>query len=189
MKKAIKGNFGYLDAKRKQVLIRTIIFFAISLALLAAGIISTGTRKNLLTVVAVLGCLPACKSFVNFIMYFRAKGCSIDAKEKIKPEEGGLIGMYDMYFTSYKKNFPVSHMIVEGKNVCGFTEYEDCDTKACEEHLTAMLKQGGYKDLTVKIFKELPKYCERLRQLNGLVRERTPEHDDGIRIVLYDISL
>lgn len=189
MRKAIKGNFGYLVAKRKQVLIRTIVFFAISLALLAAGIISTGTRKNLLTVVAVLGCLPACKSLVNLIMFFKAKGCSEKAKEKIKPEEGNLIGMYDMYFTSYKKNYPISHMVVEGKNVCGYTEVENCDTKACEEHLVTMLKQGGYKDLTVKIFKELPKYCERLRQLNGLEREKTPEHDDGIRIVLYDISL
>lgn len=189
MKKAVKGNFGYLDVKRKQVLIRTILFFAIALALLAVGIISTGTKKNLLTVVAVLGCLPACKSLVNLIMYLKAKGCSKDVREKIAAQEGSLTGMYDMYFTSYKQNFPISHMVVDGKNICGFTEFENCDARACEEHLITMLKQGGYKDLTVKIFRELPKYCERLRQLNELEHEKTPEHDDGIRIVLYDISL
>ena len=52
-----------------------------------------------------------------------------------------------------------------------------------------MLKQGGYKDLTIKIFTDLNKYCERLNQLNGLEHEKTPKKDDEVRIVLYDISL
>ena len=65
MKKALKGNYGYIKAKRNRVIIRTIIFFAISLAIFVAGYITTGTRKNLFTIVAVLGCLPACKSLVN----------------------------------------------------------------------------------------------------------------------------
>ena len=62
MKKAVKGTYGYIKTKRTFVLLRTILYFIISLALLFAGIISTGSRKNLLTVVAVLGCLPAAKA-------------------------------------------------------------------------------------------------------------------------------
>lgn len=189
MKKAVKGTYGYLQAKRTQVLLRTILFFAIALLLLAVGIISTGTRKNLLTIVAVLGCLPACKSLVNLIMYYKAKGCSMAVKEKAEKAEGDLIGMYDMYFTSYKENFPISHMVVEGKNICGYTEWKECDVHACERHLSTMLKQGGYKDMTIKIFTDLSKYCERLKQLNGSEREKTPVRDDEVRVVLYDISL
>lgn len=188
MKKAIKGTYGYLKIKRNTVLIRTIIYFALSLALLFAGIITTGSRKNLLTVVAVLGCLPACKSLVNLIMYFKASGCSEKTKNIVEKEEGSLVGMYDMYFTSYRKNFAVSHMVVEGKNICGFTESAACDTGSCEEHLTAMLKQGGHKDMTIKIFTDINKYCERLKQLNAL-NHGTPEKDDEVRLVLYDISL
>ena len=189
MKKAIKGTYGYLQQKRNLVLIRTIIYFAIALALFFAGVITTGTRKNLRTVVAVLGLLPASKSFVNLVMYMRAKGCSLSAKEAITKAEGSLIGMYDMYFTSYKENFALSHMVVEGKNICGYTESSSCNCKDCEEHLETMLKQGGYKDLTIKIFTDLNKYCERLKQLNRLEHEKTPEKDDEVRIVLYDISL
>ena len=189
MKRAVKGNYGYLNAKRIQVLIKTIVFCVIPLLLFAAGYITTGTRKNLLTVVAVLGCLPACKSLVSLIMYVRSTGCSLTAKETIEKQEGHLIGMYDMYFTSYKQNFPVSHMVVEGKNVCGYTEISSCDTKACETHLETMLKQGGYKDLTIKIFTDLTKYVQRLKQLNEMTHERTPERDDEVRVVLYDISL
>lgn len=189
MKKAIKGTFGYLHQKKYLVLIRTIICFVIALALFFAGVITTGTRKNLLTVVAVLGLLPASKSFVNLVMYFRASGCSLSSEKVIEKAEGNLVGMYDMYFTSYKENFPVSHMVVEGKTICGYTESDSCDCRACEEHLETMLKQSGYRDMTIKIFTDRNKYCERLKQLNGLEHEKTPDRDDEVRAVLYDISL
>lgn len=189
MKKAVKGTFGYLTQKKKYVLLRTILYFAIALAIFVIGFITAGTRKNLLTVVAVLGLLPASKSLVNLVMYLRSTGCSFAAKEVIEKAAKNLVGMYDMYFTSYQKNFAVSHMVVEGKNICGYTESTSCDIRACEEHLQTMLRQSGYKDLTVKIFTDLNKYCERLNQIDHLTHERTPEKDDEVRIVLYDISL
>lgn len=189
MKLAVKGKFGYLNAKRTQVLIRTVLYFVIPLMLFAAGLITTGTRKNLLTVVAVLGCLPACKSLVNLIMYFRARGCSISAREALADKEGRLLGMYDMYFTAYRQNFPISHMVVEGKNICGYTEDAACDARACEEHLDTMLKQAGYPDMTIKIFSDLSRYTQRLSKLNELSHEGTPKRDEEVRTVLYDISL
>lgn len=189
MKRAVKGNFGYIKAKRKLVILRTIVYFAISLALFAAGYMTTGSKNNLLTIVAILGCLPACKSLVNTIMFLRATGCSEMAKNALEPVEGRLIGMYDMYFTSYQKNFAVSHMIVEGKVILGYTENDKCDRKACEEHLQTMLKQGGFKDMTVKISGDLQKYIRQLENLNDMKQENNPEKDDEVRVVLYDISL
>lgn len=189
MKKAVKGNYGYIQAKRTGVTIRTILFFAISIAIFVMGYATTGTRKNLLTVVAVLGCLPACKSLVNMIMFFKAKGCSQEAMEKISPYEGHLIGMYDMYFTSYQRNFAISHMVVEDKIILAYTEDKKFDVKECKEHLSIMLKQGGVKDMTITISDNLDKYCEQLKGLNEKNQETNPEKDDEVRIILYDISL
>ncbi len=189
MKKAVKGNFGYIPAKRRQVILRTFIYFGISLAIFFAGYITTGTRKNLLTVVAVLGCLPACKSLVNAVMMIRATGCSQKARDFLAPLEGRLIGMYDMYFTSYQHNFPISHMVVEGKILLGYTEQDKCDPQACQEHLKTMLKQGGFPDITVKISKDLSEYGKQLENLNGMKQDHNPERDDEIRVILYDISL
>lgn len=189
MKKAVKGNYGYIKAKRNRVVIQTIVFFAISLAIFIAGYVTTGTRKNLLTVVAVLGCLPACKSLVNMIMFIRAKGCSTNAMETIKPFEGHLIGMYDMFFTSYQKNFAISHMVVEDKIILAYTEDVKFDYKACQEHLNTMLRQGGIKDMTITVTSDLNKYCEQLKNLNDRNQENNPEKDDEVRIILYDISL
>ena len=189
MKKAVKGNFGYLNTKRTQVIIRTVLFFGISIALYIVGYVTTGNNKNLLTIVAVLGLLPASKSLVNMIMYLKAVGCSADAKQKIKALEGRLVGMYDMYFTSYKKNFPISHMIVEGNVILGYSESSDCDCRVCEEHLNAMLKQSGFKDMTIRISDDLNTYCEQLKTLNNKEPNNHPQKDDEVRVVLYDISL
>ena len=97
--------------------------------------------------------------------------------------------MYDMYFTSYQKNFAISHMIVEDKVILGYAESDKCDCRACEEHLQAMLKQSGFKDMTIRISDKLEHYCEQLQKLNDKEQSNNPEKDDEVRIVLYDISL
>ena len=71
-----KGQYGYLKRQMKRELIKTFILFGISLSLYFAGRITTGTNKNLLTIVAVLGFLPASQFAVRSIMFMRAKGCS-----------------------------------------------------------------------------------------------------------------
>ena len=82
-KKIAKGQYGYITQQKKWSTARTLILFALSLSIFIIGIISTGSKENLLTVVAVLGCLPAGRSAVNTIMFLRARGCSKEAKEKI----------------------------------------------------------------------------------------------------------
>lgn len=55
-------------------------FFGVSIGLYVMGYVTTGSNKNLLTIVAVLGCLPACKSLVNLILFLKAEGA-------VKPSE------------------------------------------------------------------------------------------------------
>lgn len=187
MKRVVKGNYGYLAAKTKQMIFRTILLFGISLAIFIMGYVTTKTKQNLLTIVAVLGCLPASKSAVNMIMFLRVKGCSEDAYKQIDAVVGNLSGAYDLIFTSYEKTFQVAHVTVEGKNICGYTESAKCDTSLCEKHITTLLQQNGKSDYTVKIFRELPKYVERLNQLNKL--HDSEKAATEILTFLYEITL
>lgn len=70
-KEAYKGNKYYLDTQKKYEVFRTCIYFGICLVILAIGWIYTGNKLNLLTVIAVNGCLPASKSAVQMIMHER----------------------------------------------------------------------------------------------------------------------
>ncbi|MCH5254044.1 MAG: hypothetical protein J1F41_03900 [Lachnospiraceae bacterium] len=187
-KRVCKGEYGYIAYQKRISVIRTLLFFAISLAIYGIGIYSTGSNQNLLTIVAVLGCLPACKSAVNMIMFFKAEGCSSTTWDQVSPFDDRLTHFYDMYFTSYRENFSVSHMVLKGNVICAYTETPKCDCRAGEKHLEQMLLQDGYKNMTVKIFNNQEKYIDRLSQLSDLHVESNKNEADLIRM-LYSISL
>lgn len=185
-KRVKKGQYGYIKEEQRKTILRTIVFFLLSLAIYLTGYISTGTSKNLLTIVAVLGCLPASKSMVNMIMFLRVKECSETAHQTISQAAPACEGLYDMMFTTYEKTFQISHMVNAGRVLCGYTQDNKCDAAKCEAHLSQMLKQNSNKDITVKIFHDLKKYCERLEQINQL-EER--EENASVIQLLKEISL
>ena len=86
----VKGTRNYLNTQKKYEILRTVLYFSISLSLFAAGYIQTGSRGNLLSIVAVLGCLPASKSAVGAIMFFRFQSCPEQAAAEIEQHVRGL---------------------------------------------------------------------------------------------------
>lgn len=169
----VKGTENYLDTQKKYELIRTLLYFGISAALFIGGYLQTKSRVNLLTVVAVLGCLPASKSAVSAIMFFRFRSCTPENAAEIKAHSEGLFTLSDCVFTSYSRSYRVSHLAVRGRTVCGFTEDENFDEAEFNRHITDILKLDGHKDVTVKIFTSLSRYTERLEQMKELEENET----------------
>lgn len=182
-----KGQRNYLDSQKRYEILRTVIYFAISLSLFIAGWVQTGKRENLLTVVAILGCLPACKSVVDMIMFLRFKSCSADNADKIEAHNEGLCGLFDVVFTSYDKNFVIDHITVRGNTLCGFTQNNKFDEQAFYKHLDTMLKKDNFKETTIKIFTDIKKYTERLEQMKDLPEEENTTA--GIIATIKSISL
>lgn len=167
----VKGARRYLDTQKKYEILRTALYFGVSLALFAAGFLQTGSRGNLLTVVAVLGCLPASKSAVAAVMFLRFRSCAEQTASQIEAHSQGICCLYDMVFTSYKRNYVVSHMAVRGNTVCGFSEDGKFPEGEFYRHIGDILKLDGHKNVTVKIFTSLPKYTERLDQMAVLAAD------------------
>lgn len=192
MKRIRKGQYGYLAYQKKYTLLRTVLFFAISLALFFVGYITTKTKTNVLTVVAVLGCLPASKSLVNAIMFLRSSGCSKEAYDEIETVTEELKGGYDFVLTSYDAVFKISHLVVCENQVCGLTEDMKCDTTKGEEHLKEIFRQNGFKNVSFKIFRDSKKYKERLISLNRLKKESgtdTTNEESEMLQLIKSISL
>lgn len=183
-----KGAYGYLNHRKVYTAFRTALFFFLSISLYIAGIKTAGSNKNPLTIVAVLGCLPACKSAVNFILFLRAKGCSETLHRTLLPYEEGLETFYDLYFTSYQKNYPISHMALKGGMLCGITESPVCGCQEAQKHLEQMLAQEGIKGVTVHIFSQVDAYVDRLSRLQEMKVEDHKKRE-GIISLLYAISL
>ena len=175
---AYRGTRGYLRTQKIYEILRTVLYFAISLSLFIAGWVSTGSRENLLTIVAVLGCLPACKSLVEMFMFLRYRGCDEQVAAKIAAHTEGLTTLYDMVFTSYEKNYVIYHLTVCGNTVCGYTTDPKFVEQAFYKHIQDILKKDNYREVSVKIFNDLDKYLARCDQLKELSSQ--PELSAGI---------
>ena len=104
MKRIEKGTPGYLDYKKKVEIIRTVIYFLLVAAIFTLGYVQTKTRSNLLTVVAILGCLPAAKALVGVITRFPY--ASVDQKlvHEVDTKAPHTTRVYDLVLTTRGKN-------------------------------------------------------------------------------------
>lgn len=184
-----KGEKLYLRHQRNYEILRTCIYFFLSFSLLAGGYFATHTRANLLTIVAVLGCLPACKSLVSAIMFCRYKSLPEEEANQLEEEAGELSQVFDMVFTSEKQTFQIDHLVVKGNLICGYSRTKDFPEKDFEKHILGILRMDSIKDVTIKIFTDSVKYSRRLKELASITGEGTVNPQNPILDTLKSVSL
>ena len=173
----VKGQRNYLNSQKKYEIIRTILYFSVSLSLFLAGRFSTGTRENLLTVVAILGCLPASKSMVSMIMFLRFSSLPPEKADVIEAHMHHLCGLFDLVITTEKKNYRIGHIVSRENVLCGYTEDPAFDEKGFYTYIDQVLKAEHYKNITVKVFTDLKKYTDRLDSLEKLSEDASEQSD------------
>lgn len=189
MKRVKKGQFGYIKYRRNFHLIFSVILYAMAVALYIAGIKTTGDNKNVLTIVAILGVLPASQSLVTTILGFRAKCCSKELHEKIEAKvDDTMISLYDLYFTTYDKNYPISHIVLKNNCLCGVMENTKHSVNDFEKYLEETFTKNGIKGFSVKIFEHSmnEKYLNRLEELKKLEYTKSVMQEDVVKL-LFDI--
>lgn len=190
--KTYKGKPGYIKRRKKQTITKTVIEFGIVFALLILGYIQTKTKMNLLTVVAILGCLPAAKALVEAIMIFPHQ--SIDSKmaDEIMEKSHALTTVFDTVFTSEKQIMPVDALVISGHTVCGYASKEKLDLAFTTKHLKQILGQNGMDKVTVKIFDNYTAFITRVEGLNNMAvvdQFDTKKLEHRIRKLFLNISL
>ena len=78
-----KGEFGYLNYRKKLNLIKMIVSFAVVAAVLIIGFIVYKTRANIFTVAAIVLVLPAAKMAVAYFVVLPHKPADNELKEKV----------------------------------------------------------------------------------------------------------
>lgn len=164
--KAGKGDYGYFAAEKKRRLLITAVLFAVPLAIFFSAWIYHGSRLTVWTVVAVVGCLPACKSMVGLIMILRCRPMDEKLYQKIHAHAGALVMSYEMYMTFYEKSAFIDAFAVCGNQVVGYSSDPKIDAEFMAQEAKKIIRKNGYK-VTVKILKELRPYLERLDSMNG----------------------
>ncbi len=190
MKRVKKGQLGYIKYRRTFHLIFAIVLFAMAITLYIAGIKTTGDNKNLLTIVAIIGMLPASQSVVTTILGFRAKSCSKELAEKIERKlDSDMISLYDLYFTTYDKNYPINHIVMKNNCVCGIMDKTKHSTGDFEKYIEETFVKNGIKGVSIKIFDHTmeEKYLNRIQELQKLENVKCEMQEDVVRL-FCDIS-
>lgn len=163
--KVKKGNIGYISYQKKRRILLTAIMFLIPLVIYASGWIYHGTRENLLTVVAIVGCLPACKAMVGVIMILMQKPMDRALYEQARKAQGNLTGGYELVFTAQEKTTPVNALVVCGDQIVGYTPESRADAPYLEKHIAKIMAANGYKSVQVKIMKDFKQYLQRVHTI------------------------
>ena len=171
-----KGDFGYLQAEKKRRIIITVLLFAAPLIIFFTALIYFKTRLTVWTVIAVVGCLTACKSLVSLIMIFRCKPVEPEIYRQINAHSGNLTMAYEMFMTFYEKSASIDAFAICGNVVVGFSSDPKIDTAFMEQECQKILRGNGFK-ATVKIFTRLNAFLERLDSMN----EHRESLEEGIK--------
>jgi len=160
-----KGDFNYLAWQKKYTSLRTVAYFAIAFAVFIIGLITTRTRNNLLTVVAILGVLPASKSLVNTLMYVRFKGADEQFHQLMMPFEENVHIFYNMLISSTDKINYLDCIAVFDHSVYLFSTDSKVNDKDMEKYLKNILSNQGKGNVNVKFYKSRKEFINRLSAL------------------------
>lgn len=180
-KTAQKGDFGYFAEEKKRRIIITALLFAVPLLIFFSAWIYHKTRMTVWTVVATVGCLPACKSMVSLIMILMRKPMDSGIYRQISAHAGSLVMSYEMYMTFYEKSAYIDAFAVCGNQVVGYSSDPKIDVEFMAQEAQKIIRKNGYK-VNVKILRDLRPYLERLDSMN----EHRDSLEEGIKFTPDD---
>lgn len=165
-----KGYYGYVKKERMKRLGITVLLFAIPLLLFITGYLTTKTTKNLFTVIAVVGCLPACKALVGLIMILLVKPMQASDYREIRKHAGQVLVGYELYITSYEHSEFVCAAAVHGGQIICYSDRLKNPPELLEDHIAGLMQQNGFKE-KVKVFARLDQFTDRLDSMNAHYEE------------------
>lgn len=189
MKPVYKGQFEYIKKKKVQRAVICVISYIIIAAILLTGYLTTGSKENILTVVAILSALPAAKFTVSFFMLLPYRSQTKEAYEEVQKVSGGAILYTDVLISTEKKVLPTDFVVIRDGNICGFAGRQGYDAAYAQEYLMGMYKRNGIKP-NIRIFTDKGKFLKRTGELAAMpVDEKQAARDTRTAGLLLTLVL
>ena len=117
-----KGSQGYINKRKKNALIWTLIMAALGVAVFVTGLLLNDmSKRNIFTVIAVLFVLPGAKFLVRFIVTFPYHSVEESRYNKVKSNISEGMELYtDMIITSPDKVMNLDFIAVGNKQVIAY---------------------------------------------------------------------
>lgn len=147
-----KCEFGYIDRQKVFQSLMLLFYVAIGVGIFLLGLLLTGVRANVFTVLGILMVLPGAKRVIALVVMLPRKSVDKERYDKMKSTlSGDGVLLTDYVFTSPDKIMSFDFVVVQNKNVMGILGSAKQDVK----YITDYLQKGvdaaasGYR---VRIF-------------------------------------
>ena len=186
-----KGEFGYLQKKRAFSLLKSFLLLAAVVVVYYSALRHYQTNKNVFTILAAVGALPAGRSVVISVMLLRARSASADVRDAVLNVKGLSrdCSGYDICLTTEEKAFSLSHAAAGNGRLAGLTEDPAMDCAMCEKYILHTLDGAGLEGYSVRIYRDLREYIRALEELETSLDHDDRETDRKAMQLLYAVSL
>ncbi|MDO4188746.1 MAG: hypothetical protein Q4D29_07120 [Lachnospiraceae bacterium] len=185
-----KGSYLYINKKRIVETIKTVVLFSFAVGLYLIGYITLKTNKSLWTIFAVLSVLPAAKSAVSMIMFFRFSSISDDEYSLIESCRGKVLTNYEYVFTTSEKSYYVKAVsCIDSTVILLFNKDKLNASNELKDHINMAIEREGYKGYSIKIFTDIKDYTNRLKEMNDKLSEDSNYSAERIFALFNAITL
>lgn len=185
----IKGDIGYFDNLKKRDLIKCTLQWVLVIVFLVVGFIVFGTKLNILTLVAVLGCLPASKATVGVIVKWPIKSIETTLANQVEANSDNMTVSYDVVLTSKEKIMPLKCVAISNNTVYGYSTNEKVGPEETANYMKNFFLQNDCGRVNVKVFKEFVPFISRVEGLNNIAAVEQADNKDKEEKLKHIIKL
>lgn len=187
----LKGTHFYIKKQTLFEIVKTLILFLMAFGIFFIGYYTLGTKKSLWSVIAVLALLPASKSLVGVIMFARYRSIPDELYERVSESIGKLPALYENILTTSEKSYYLPAIVYYKGSLIALLDSSIKETDKITQHLNYILRNGGYKDISVKVYNKDLDFFERCHKLNDLLADEISKshNTDAIFTTIKAVSL
>lgn len=184
-----KGHHGYIKRKKRMLLAEVLFLLAGIIGLIVIGVVVTGSRKNLLTVVAIVTVIPMVNQLVVLIALWKFQSRPVQEYEQVAAAVGKGVLDTELVITSKTdKTFLLDYACIHEKGVICYCSDKNVSAKKAEDYIQSFMKANSLKT-DVFLIRDWKNFLNRIQELEEWDRSSCDEKLLRIEGVLRGIAI
>lgn len=174
-KRITKGHYGYIEKRKKQLLLQALILLAGVAGFMILGYVITGSNKNLFTLVAVMTVIPMVMQLVQLIAIAKYHSRPEEEYAQVKELAGnGLLNTGLVIANKDGPSYEIGYAYVHSSGIYLYCANEKLDIAKTEEYIRNYLRLNEC-DANVTVIPDVRVFMKRLKTLSPEDRADVPD--------------